>query len=171
MRSLQVAALGFFAIGSLAACATGVQSADALHKDGGVLFKDGAPSHDGATPPQDDGGTPTCTTGTLCGAACVDTQSDPNNCGGCGVPCAPTETCQLGACTPSSSGSNEPPVGTCAHSLCTAGSMLSEGCDPAGCSIVICDPSYLADTFCCDTSWDSTCVSEVTTYCAPYACP
>ena len=30
---------------------------------------------------------------TLCGAVCVDTESDPINCGGCGVACAAGEAC------------------------------------------------------------------------------
>jgi hypothetical protein len=27
-----------------------------------------------------------------------------------------------------------------------------------------------ADSFCCNTYWDTACVSEVATYCAPYSC-
>jgi hypothetical protein len=36
---------------------------------------------------------------TSCGNACVDTQSDPSNCGSCGAVCAPDATCALGACS------------------------------------------------------------------------
>ena len=42
----------------------------------------------------------TCQSGqTFCGATCTDTQSDPNNCGACGILCASTQACQNGGCT------------------------------------------------------------------------
>jgi hypothetical protein len=45
------------------------------------------------------------TTGTCCGGSCVDTSSDPNNCGGCGQACCTAAACQSGACTfPSDAG-------------------------------------------------------------------
>src|SRR5262245_64478059 len=34
-----------------------------------------------------------------CNDACADTQSDPDNCGGCGVVCEIEQTCQGGVCT------------------------------------------------------------------------
>jgi outer membrane protein assembly factor BamB len=36
--------------------------------------------------------------GTDCGSACVDTTSDPANCGGCNIACATGETCSAGTC-------------------------------------------------------------------------
>ena len=36
--------------------------------------------------------------GLCCAAGCVDTDSDPQNCGGCGLPCAPGQTCSGGGC-------------------------------------------------------------------------
>jgi len=33
-----------------------------------------------------------------CGEVCLDVQSDPANCGGCGIPCWTDQTCQAGAC-------------------------------------------------------------------------
>jgi len=48
-------------------------------------------------------------------------------------------------------------TGSCAHSLCTAGSKLVKGCDPNGVTTTICN----ADSYCCNTGWDSTCVGEV----------
>ncbi len=36
--------------------------------------------------------------GTSCGGACVNGQTDPNNCGGCGVACAANQPCNAGAC-------------------------------------------------------------------------
>jgi hypothetical protein len=42
----------------------------------------------------------TCNAGlTRCGTACVNTGFDRNNCGACGVVCAPNLTCINGACT------------------------------------------------------------------------
>ena len=35
---------------------------------------------------------------TLCGEACVDVQSDKNNCGGCGVSCSANQACAAGVC-------------------------------------------------------------------------
>lgn len=34
----------------------------------------------------------------VCGGKCIDTDSDPNNCGGCGVKCGSCKTCQNGVC-------------------------------------------------------------------------
>lgn len=39
-----------------------------------------------------------CTTGTRCGAACVDTNSDVNNCGACARRCPAGNVCSAGAC-------------------------------------------------------------------------
>ena len=43
--------------------------------------------------------TATCTTGkTACGSACVNTLTDPQNCGACGTACDKTSLCSHGAC-------------------------------------------------------------------------
>jgi len=62
----------------------------------------------------------------------------------------------------SSSSGGVPPV-ECAHELCVEGDKLVSECDP--CVAQIC----AADAFCCDTSWDVTCIDEVTSICA-HAC-
>jgi hypothetical protein len=54
--------------------------------------------------------------------------------------------------------------GSCAHSECTSGSQLAISCD--SCVTQICG----VDSFCCSTTWDSTCVSEVTSICGG-SCP
>ncbi len=48
---------------------------------------------------------------------------------------------------------------TCAHSACTTGGVLSSTCDT--CVNAICTK----DSFCCNSSWDSACVSEVSSIC------
>ncbi|UQA60557.1 zinc metalloprotease [Polyangium aurulentum] len=49
-------------------------------------------------------------------------------------------------------------MGSCTHSACTTGAKLVKGCDGAtGVTTTICN----ADSYCCNTGWDSTCVSEV----------
>jgi hypothetical protein len=48
---------------------------------------------------------------------------------------------------------------TCSHPICTTGAKLVKSCDP--CATKICN----ADSFCCNNTWDSTCVSEVASVC------
>jgi hypothetical protein len=31
---------------------------------------------------------------------CVNTNNDPNNCGGCGIKCGQTQACNMGQCKP-----------------------------------------------------------------------
>jgi|GEM_PF-3013111 len=50
-------------------------------------------------------------------------------------------------------------AGTCSHSDCTTGAKLVKTCDP--CVTKICT----ADSFCCNSSWDSICVGEVKSVC------
>lgn len=162
------------AFAGLVACATGtVSTSESSIGDSGISFKgDAAPSaHDSGSQQPDTGTNQTCTGGqTLCGSLCVDTSSNPNNCGSCNFPCDSSSTCTAGQCVPTQQNTNEPPQGTCSHSLCSTGNYLDEGCDTQQCTVVICDIQYLGDDFCCDTDWDATCIDEVNTYCAPYSC-
>jgi hypothetical protein len=48
---------------------------------------------------------------------------------------------------------------TCAHDACSAGGSLQSSCDP--CVAQIC----AADSYCCSTAWDATCVGEVVSLC------
>jgi formylglycine-generating enzyme required for sulfatase activity len=62
-----------------------------------------------------DGGTSAlcCGAGTvLCGGACVPDQSDPNNCGGCGISCG-ANACVAGACLPPSCAATGPGLTDC----------------------------------------------------------
>ena len=50
-------------------------------------------------------------------------------------------------------------AGSCAHSICVAGTKLVSGCDP--CVTKIC----ATDSYCCKTKWSSICVEEVASIC------
>jgi hypothetical protein len=49
--------------------------------------------------------------------------------------------------------------GGCSHPICSTGSKLVASCDP--CATQVC----AKDSYCCNTSWDSTCVKEVGSIC------
>ena len=55
-------------------------------------------------------------------------------------------------------------AGSCAHPLCTNGAALTAGCDVTygDCVTQICN----VDGYCCNNSWDSSCVNEVATVCS-----
>jgi len=53
---------------------------------------------------------------------------------------------------------------TCSHTDCTVGVSLTASCD--ACSAEICT----ADPYCCTSSWDSICVSEVASVCKETTC-
>jgi len=53
---------------------------------------------------------------------------------------------------------------SCAHDLCTTGALLAPTCD--ACAAAVC----VADSYCCQTAWDSICVGEVSTVCSSNQC-
>ncbi len=73
---------------------------------------------------------PAGTCGTLCGVQCVNTDSDPLNCGACGVACGADATCQDGACVLTASCATGQPGGTCSTTTAQA-CAYDSGC-PAG---------------------------------------
>jgi hypothetical protein len=54
--------------------------------------------------------------------------------------------------------------GSCSHSPCVTGAALVSGCEPAVTAVCA------ADSFCCNSSWDSICVGETTSI-GGKACP
>ena len=166
----------------------GQDSGTTLPKDSGTTTKDsGTTPQDSGTTPQDSGGGNCggqCTgvQSTCCGSTCVDTTSDPNNCGfctnacgaasccssncvdtmgsdnancgGCGVTC--NGTCSGGVCQTGNNGCTLD-MGTCSHSPCTTGGPLSASCDSNDEGLVLAVCIY--DAACCSTTWDATCVS------------
>jgi len=93
-----------------------------------------------------------------CTGACVDTQGDENNCGGCGVECAAGQVCCGGSCV----GSDASHCGQ-GCDVCTAGSELccSGGCVEVGnahCNAcgVACTTGQCCDAGCVDLETDPT---------------
>ncbi|HEX4419730.1 MAG TPA: S8 family serine peptidase, partial [Kofleriaceae bacterium] len=95
--------------------------------------------------------------GTTCTPSCTGKTCGPDGCGGtCGT-CASGQTCSTtGTCTGGGT--------TCSHLLCNTGAKLVSGCN--SCATEICSE----DSFCCASSWDSICVSEVGSIC-DLSCP
>ena len=62
-----------------------------------------------------------------------------------------------------------PVQSTCSHSLCTTGIKLTNGCDNGAqaCVAKVC----AVDSYCCNNSWDQSCVNEISAYCGPMQCP
>ena len=56
-------------------------------------------------------------------------------------------------------------VSACAHDECTSGGKLTKTC--SACANAVCTN----DPYCCSTTWDSFCISDVNTYCTTKTCP
>ena len=143
----------------------------------------GAPGTGGTT---GTGGSPCPGTQTACGTDCIDTSSDPMNCGACGLPCSTGQVCQGGSCQCQSGllscdGSCVPSdathCGSCS-TACQAGQVCSDGTCTSSCdtALTLCGSSCVdpttSDANCgsCGTACgstqrcvSSTCVADVTT--------
>jgi len=89
--------------------------------------------------------------GGACTPSCGGKTCGDDGCGGtCGT-CGNGQTCSPGGtCTGG---------GACSHAICSTGGALTSSCD--SCAAQVC----AADSFCCTSSWDSQCVSEVASVC------
>jgi hypothetical protein len=100
--------------------------------------------------------------GTCCESTCANTAGDPKNCGGCGVACSGVSQ---GACEDSMCVMCMDDIGTCAHSPCESGAALDIACDPDGVNAMVC----LNDISCCTVSWTAACAAMAKKY-DPGAC-
>ncbi len=100
-------------------------------------------------------GEPACTGAqSCCASGCTNTKTDPENCGGCGLPCAPGDTCAGGMCqTMIACGDGGVCTGT--QTCCPSGCTDTTG-DPLNCGG--CDMPCPPD----DTCVSSTCVAPLT---------
>jgi hypothetical protein len=73
----------------------------ALARNGAVTIDDSriSPASCGNVCTPADASAASCCAGTVCGASCTDTRSDPVNCGACGNACAEGSSCNDGACS------------------------------------------------------------------------
>lgn len=60
---------------------------------------------------------------------------------------------------PGEGGGVSGPIGACAHPICAPGVALAATCDPCATNVCALDP------YCCQATWDTTCVGEVTSIC------
>jgi hypothetical protein len=98
-------------------------------------------------------GGPVCMgTDQCCATGCSDVETDPKNCGSCGHPCAPSDTCVGGTCTVPTT-CNGGPACTGGQSCCPTG-CVAENSDPSNCGGcgIICSPG--------STCTDGSCVSN-----------
>ena len=109
-------------------------------------------------------------TQTACGTDCIDTSSDPMNCGGCGIPCSTGQICQGGSCQCQSglmlcNGSCVPSDATHCGS-CSVSCQSSQVCSNGTCASS-CDTGLtLCGSSCVDTTASSTNCGSCGTACA-----
>ena len=77
--------------------------------------------------------------------------------------CAPCSN-PLQACGSNQGGGNNQSSGSCNHGVCDIGGALTSSC--SSCSSTVCT----ADPYCCNNSWDTTCVNEAQQMCGTNAC-
>jgi hypothetical protein len=98
-----------------------------------------------------------CDDGERCGAVCVDTNADPDHCGGCGRTCVipnATSACEAGACA----------VGTCRPGFVDCNADPNDGCERA----IECAEGASCATA-CGTTGSTRCDDVCTPVCAPPA--
>ena len=101
-----------------------------------------------------------CPGQTACGTQCVDTNTDSQNCGGCGIPCSNGRSCQAGQCKCQPgllecSGSCVPSDAThCGN--CTTTCQASQVCSNNACMSGCAAGQTLCGTACADTTSSNT---------------
>jgi hypothetical protein len=104
-----------------------------------------------------------CSGGTTkCGAKCVDTQTDPQNCGACGTTCPAGEVCSVGACALQCSGGTTKCGATCVDTLtdplncggCGTACPTGEVCSAGACGLKCSGGSTECGGKCVDTLYD-----------------
>ncbi len=96
-----------------------------------------------------EGGACTCPSGRMCGERCVDTDTDPAHCGGCGVACSAGQRCAAAACcTPTTETCNG--VDDDCDGLIDEGRAADIGCETG--------ETCSAGTCSCDTMCGGSCV-------------
>jgi hypothetical protein len=122
----------------------------------------------GSTDENNPGGGASCSTGLpgICSAGTMKCQSASLKCVQ-NQTAAPSDICGNNL-DDNCNGQTDEGCGGCSHDKCTSGSALVSGCDSGtgNCVSQVCS----ADPFCCSTSWDSYCVSEVRTVCKSLTC-
>lgn len=98
------------------------------------------------------GGGPVCGDGTCDGDESC--SFCPDDCGAC---VCGDSTCSPGECA--TCATDCPGGCVCPHQTCTVGELLDPGCDPCVGQVCAVDP------FCCENSWDVTCVGEAESIC------
>ena len=101
-----------------------------------------------------------CPGQTACGTQCVDTSSDSQNCGGCGIPCGNGQSCQAGQCKCqpgllSCSGSCVPSDATHCGDCATA-CQANQVCSNNACTSSCTGGQTLCGTACVDTTSSNT---------------
>jgi hypothetical protein len=99
---------------------------------------------------------------TLCSGSCVNTQTDPNNCGGCGVACAAGQSCVSGTCTTGCGSPATNCAGQCVNTsydpnncggcgvVCAAG----QSCVSGACTLICEGGTTKCGLQCVNTSYD-----------------
>lgn len=172
-------------LGTICLSGCGGSGGGAPSSDAGVeSATDTAPDATDAAPDVTDAGP--CPGKTSCGEGCVDTRTDPHNCGACGVQCAADEECSGGSCVCSGGRwrcgaagdagpaycadvqTDEANCGSCGL-RCAAGQVCLDGTcsDSCGYGRTICSQSEAGPRYCANLSRDAANCGSCGTACPP----